>query len=260
MALLSSLPCLFNMSLRPAAKRQRRPAINVYEDPDKVQATHDAISNKPTEVLIRHTNYDSNTRGLITSNTYVAVPGSATKVQSMLTPSEIAWNSIDDDVRISAGLIEIGDDFVDSETLPYDWMDPNYSHKITDVTDEAVRRRRTAATVRLSVYQVHIRGLIILLKDTPLLVWVDEIDVYLTELLRLEGRGDSYDQMGCAMCSKLASALYRCERCFDTRLVCVACLIACHQSKPFHCVEVNYIIYVVCILAVIDTRHLAMVE
>lgn len=74
--------------------------------------------------------------------------------------------------------------------------------------------------------------------------WQNEIDVFLLELLRLEGRGD-YRSTHCRHCLQgmldehpPAQPEYRCRDCFSGELVCRSCLISAHAYNPFHHVEV----------------------
>ncbi|KDQ31598.1 hypothetical protein PLEOSDRAFT_1036768, partial [Pleurotus ostreatus PC15] len=73
--------------------------------------------------------------------------------------------------------------------------------------------------------------------DNPLLVWVSEIDSFVEEFLRLEGRGDiGTSPIICHECRE-AEGTFRCPQCFNTRLSCQNCLIERHRTNPFHIVE-----------------------
>ncbi|KAF8176561.1 hypothetical protein BJ912DRAFT_1024344 [Pholiota molesta] len=74
-------------------------------------------------------------------------------------------------------------------------------------------------------------------QDNPLLLWVPYIDRYVEELLRLEGRGDSSDADSCASSNCLSAPMYRCTDCQDARMFCSACIVAHHQSLPYHRIQ-----------------------
>ncbi|EIW53788.1 uncharacterized protein TRAVEDRAFT_134057, partial [Trametes versicolor FP-101664 SS1] len=69
--------------------------------------------------------------------------------------------------------------------------------------------------------------------DRPLIMWLDEADAYLSELLRREGRGD-FSSTPCACGSNAAHAQYRCEDCYGDRLYCERCTVRFHQKLPLH--------------------------
>ncbi|KAF8884033.1 hypothetical protein BD779DRAFT_1538459 [Infundibulicybe gibba] len=86
----------------------------------------------------------------------------------------------------------------------------------TDHDGAKVKRKRTAG-------------------DDPLRLWLPEIDGYLRELLRLEGRGSMAHQKACAHCGVSdAPPAYRCDDCLDIRLSCKVCIVHCHAGLPFH--------------------------
>ncbi|KAJ7059133.1 hypothetical protein C8F01DRAFT_1370735 [Mycena amicta] len=70
--------------------------------------------------------------------------------------------------------------------------------------------------------------------DDPLRQWVSEHrDRFLSELLRLEGRGD-HRYSNCSNCG-VRSATFRCRDCFSGgSLQCSECLLKTHQHLPFH--------------------------
>jgi hypothetical protein len=69
-----------------------------------------------------------------------------------------------------------------------------------------------------------------------------EVNDYLAELIRLEGRGDAISQEQCAQCLS-SSADYRCEDCFGHQLFCGLCMVSLHQQNPLHRLEVRYYLY-----------------
>lgn len=76
-----------------------------------------------------------------------------------------------------------------------------------------------------------------LLKDRPLQEWTKDIDKWLSELLRLEGRGD-FTSSSCVRCC-LQKPLYRCEDCNDLQLYCGDCMVLRHQCHPLHRIKVK---------------------
>lgn len=70
--------------------------------------------------------------------------------------------------------------------------------------------------------------------------WVPTCDDYLSELMRLEGRGDA-DVGTCPGCGGKNGQppLYRCiSNCFSCALVCEKCCRTRHQDRPLDIIEV----------------------
>ncbi|KDQ23111.1 hypothetical protein PLEOSDRAFT_1017784, partial [Pleurotus ostreatus PC15] len=73
--------------------------------------------------------------------------------------------------------------------------------------------------------------------DNPLLVWTSEIDLFVEEFLRLEGRGGiNCTTVICASCGAVEGT-FHCSQCLDTRLFCRDCLMTRHLTLPFHIVD-----------------------
>ncbi|KAG2144236.1 hypothetical protein DEU56DRAFT_937900 [Suillus clintonianus] len=70
--------------------------------------------------------------------------------------------------------------------------------------------------------------------DNPILVWKEERDTYLAELIRLDGRGDSSSDV-CGECC--APAQFRCLDCDDLQLYCRGCTVANHLRSPTHRIQ-----------------------
>lgn len=75
-------------------------------------------------------------------------------------------------------------------------------------------------------------------QDDPLWKWKDERDLYLRELLRLDGRADLRDSP-CTLCNIAGGPEYRCEDCFGGELFCKGCMVNIHACMPLHRVEVR---------------------
>lgn len=72
------------------------------------------------------------------------------------------------------------------------------------------------------------------LEDEPLPKWTKQIDTYVAELLRLDGRTGT-DR--CDTCGKDDGGSYRCTVCADVRSSCGACMVKGHASLPFHHIQ-----------------------
>ncbi|KAG6914351.1 hypothetical protein DXG01_000902 [Tephrocybe rancida] len=85
--------------------------------------------------------------------------------------------------------------------------------------------------------------------DNPLGLWESDLDLYLSEMMRLEGPGDA--AVSCVDCvsAKLKAkitetqgsppdnSLYRCVDCVDCLLRCKHCIVDKHSALPLHQVE-----------------------
>ncbi|KAJ7099324.1 hypothetical protein B0H15DRAFT_1001957 [Mycena belliarum] len=69
-------------------------------------------------------------------------------------------------------------------------------------------------------------------------MWVSKKkpQLYLDELVQLEGRGDYLDLTDCVICG-ISPAVYRCQHCFTDDLYCQGCLVDGHINNPLHRVE-----------------------
>ncbi|KAF8879935.1 hypothetical protein BD779DRAFT_1676149 [Infundibulicybe gibba] len=151
----------------------------------------------PTKIPHRHTDFTTNENGKRMHRTREIMWASPAEIPQDQPPLDSPME----------GDVDLGD-----------WMDPAF--QTFDATDEPAKRRRTLAT------------------DAPLLEWLPKREEYLTELLRLEGRGDVASCHGCIVCNeKNPEALFRCEDCFDIRLMCKSCIIYLHQALPLHRVK-----------------------
>ena len=76
-------------------------------------------------------------------------------------------------------------------------------------------------------------------QDAPLQEWSGRTkedpgfwEEFLSELLRLEGRGDA--RQGTCMTCKGPCGVFRCDDCFGGRLECSDCCLARHKTLPLH--------------------------
>ncbi|KAF8874974.1 hypothetical protein BD779DRAFT_1613491 [Infundibulicybe gibba] len=182
--------------------KRRRIAIDVLSDDESLP-----VAQLPTRRIQRHTDLNVTDHGLSVSESFHIVPGSPTKPSATCTPppaGPVEWDttpSIDKD----------WDDYVDP---PHDFVDPTY----VDCIQEKPKRVRTSG-------------------DNPLLVWIPEIDKYLSELLRLEGRDPQVLKELCDCGTPLATPIYRCDDCMDIRMFCKDCTVQRHWGLPFHYIK-----------------------
>ncbi|KAF8871964.1 hypothetical protein BD779DRAFT_1613866 [Infundibulicybe gibba] len=93
----------------------------------------------------------------------------------------------------------------DGLQLPPDYVDEPHVRELLD--EESPRRARSLAD------------------SNPLLQWTSDIDNYMAELLRLEGKGEDVYHTTCLACQiPNTHAIYRCDSCEDVRLLCKGCI------------------------------------
>lgn len=73
-------------------------------------------------------------------------------------------------------------------------------------------------------------------QDYPLLIWLQDREVYLQEMLRLEGRGEF--STSCLSCGT-SNPTYMCKDCFGQELYCGACIRSIHIHNPLHSLKVS---------------------
>ncbi|KAF8149064.1 hypothetical protein B0H34DRAFT_734685 [Crassisporium funariophilum] len=72
--------------------------------------------------------------------------------------------------------------------------------------------------------------------DHPLRNWLEEREQFLSESLRLEGKGDNGSE--CSHCQQLEpSAVYRCLDCDGVDMVCEECLLTIHRRNGLHRIQ-----------------------
>ena len=121
----------------------------------------------------------------------------------------------------------------------FETLQPGSFMDFNDYLNEKKNRKRTAGVSES--YLGNIRwSLIALHKDHPLQEWTKDVDEWLSELLRLEGRGNCTSD-ACTRCS-LQKPLYRCDDCNDLRLYCGYCTVLRHHRIPLHRIKVTSIV------------------
>ncbi|KAF8191761.1 hypothetical protein BJ912DRAFT_1021968 [Pholiota molesta] len=75
----------------------------------------------------------------------------------------------------------------------------------------------------------------------PIEFWTPHIDLYVNELLRLEGRGYASSQTHCYQkgCKELVTNGYRCSDCECVMLLCNQCICIAHKHLPFHRIKAS---------------------
>jgi hypothetical protein len=75
-------------------------------------------------------------------------------------------------------------------------------------------------------------------QDNPIRLWVSrgKPQLYLDQLVLLEGRGDYQSESECIGCGGIGT--YRCRDCFTDDLYCKECIVAAHADSPLHRLEV----------------------
>ncbi|EMD37240.1 hypothetical protein CERSUDRAFT_29195, partial [Gelatoporia subvermispora B] len=68
--------------------------------------------------------------------------------------------------------------------------------------------------------------------DHPLREWIPDIDAWLAEMIRLEGRGEF--RADCCPKCHANPAIYRCQDCQDLELYCKGCSLELHRRSPLH--------------------------
>ncbi|KAF9456592.1 hypothetical protein BDZ94DRAFT_1315017 [Collybia nuda] len=180
-------------------KRQRGLDATFYVAPDSPPHDNELPLSKPP-IVQRHTTYNSTGDSMSSARSYYNMPVSPQKVsEAALTLAK------DGDVFENAGSHNnrlYPHTEIDNGTLPHNWMDPNHIPSCsegttdisTDISGQQVKQARTVAT------------------DHPLHIWTLEINVFVHELLRLEGLGGQ-DATTCSRCSGYAAPVYHCSDC-----------------------------------------------
>ena len=68
--------------------------------------------------------------------------------------------------------------------------------------------------------------------------WKQYIQLFLDEMIRLDGRGNTADQGICGRC-QVQPPSYRCRDCDFDKLCCHECVVSMHLRTPLHRIEVS---------------------
>ncbi|KAJ2985835.1 hypothetical protein NUW54_g10014 [Trametes sanguinea] len=167
-------------------------------DPDLPALAPISASTSTVSLTHQHVDYSYNNRRPSVRNQYIQSEESIAK-QARVEPTVEQNTARPDPSNLSS--------FQDGVDLNY-----LYSELGINADDEASRQRRAG--------------------DRPLLRWRTEIDTYLGEMLRLEGRGDFTEGI-CYVC-KSGAAAFHCDDCFGHGLLCAACMVSSHHRQPLH--------------------------
>ncbi|KAG5635682.1 hypothetical protein H0H81_010420 [Sphagnurus paluster] len=161
----------------------------------------------PVKVTQCHNVYEPTATGFSTRQTFISVPVTTAPNSQPPVHLEILWNHTSD--------MQVPED--DCKVFSFERLDLSHpDHKLGSTDDQAlVKRRQTLAM------------------DHPLFLWTEHIDLYLQELLRMEGPADQ--PLSCNRCAKEHSSkslLFRCSDCTKTILFCSDCMIIDHRLRP----------------------------
>lgn len=225
----------------PTNKR-RRPDIDIYHSSEPLHAQH------APEIIHRHTTVEPNAntdRGATQVRSYFTVPNVQPAKQAIPLLDSLLHDmnhhnySVDDGE--TGGDTDDNDDDEDTDECPYNWMDPNFVHGRIDENEVHSKRKRTAATV-CPVYNNICFGFKFV-QDTPLLLFIPEIDAYLKELIRLEAchAPRTGGTLHCSRCGASGVILYTCSDCFEVHTMCSVCIVSAHGASPFHRIKVCFL-------------------
>ncbi|KAG6849215.1 hypothetical protein H0H93_010409 [Arthromyces matolae] len=74
--------------------------------------------------------------------------------------------------------------------------------------------------------------------DDPLKMWLPHRELFLQELLNLDGRGDQpRNQCGCCQTRPAGHAIFECFDCIGRDLKCKGCMLESHKENPLHRIQ-----------------------
>ncbi|KAM6490383.1 hypothetical protein JOM56_014147 [Amanita muscaria] len=155
----------------------------------------------PVQRVQRHTEISArNTGQVTTTQKYYSFTATARSSPPRDVVDDVHWNTGSDEPTLDE---------------PISFIDPPTVVDELDATDKNARRPRH-------------------LGDHPLKAWIPMIDSFVSEFLRLEGRGDAHNSTACATCTVHDEILYRCHDCFNASSCCGSCTIKAHGQLPTH--------------------------
>ncbi|PBK67337.1 hypothetical protein ARMSODRAFT_862949, partial [Armillaria solidipes] len=127
------------------------------------------------------------------------------------------------------------------------WIPPDDSELSLDVDGRDYEDQMNAEVFESSIFQDNTAKVQQSNKSKrqPHLVWKEQFkSLYLDEITRHDGRGDSRQNLKCLDCiaQNLKEAAQgepeiHCKDCFLNDLVCMPCCVRQHRQNPFHCIE-----------------------
>lgn len=196
-----TIQCVPGLTFRQA-NRRKRPKLNSYVPPSTSQS-RDVVHTSARFAGLRDGNMRVSTRHLITHS----LPS------SQAVPPEEGTEF--DFTAFDGPSMSIED-----ETLP-------------------PKRKRTAGVSSLHSHVIiscSLSG-----QDNPLLIWIGERHTYLSEIIRLDGRGENVEDTCPGACCT-DPGRFRCRDCDDLQLYCATCTLANHARSPTHRIQVHNII------------------
>ncbi|KAF8333824.1 hypothetical protein F5887DRAFT_1079836 [Amanita rubescens] len=189
--------------------KRRRDKIEYYDDVVLSTSKSVIASPAPVQHIQRHTEIssrDATTSTVKTNQIYYSVTGPPLQQCPSQVVHEIQWST----QPMPDGIESVFDE-------PINFVNPPTAVAELEIMDDNRRANRY-------------------LGDFPLLTWIPEIDTFVSEFLRLEGRG-AQQQQTCASCLSSNGdelRLYRCDDCHDMRLLCRSCIVMVHRVNPLH--------------------------
>ena len=178
------------------------------------------------DIRIRHSHIHLDRSGASSSNTtYIPAPASPSK-------RDASFNYVDDNYNWNNEPAP-----PEINTANYPFLDPAYTHYLDINEPGPPRRPRTFEVICIVIMEVLGHLLIINLQDDPLIKWIKDRNLFLHELIRLEGRGDEDLRSSCRLCGSAPDI--RCEDCFGGEMFCQRCTIDLHAVNPLHRIEVH---------------------
>lgn len=117
-------------------------------------------------------------------------------------------------------------------------MDMDIGHDPPQTTLEGAEKSETCAVCHISSCCLFSSAhRLPIVKDRPLVEWIDCRDEYLDELLCLDAPPKGIDGAICMQCGEQAD-VFRCKDCVGGRTLCRTCIVSAHTYNPLHCVEV----------------------
>ncbi|EAU89527.1 hypothetical protein CC1G_02416 [Coprinopsis cinerea okayama7 len=188
--------------------KKRRLADNVefydFDDPQ----------SQPSEVQEEYTSIDSTSHGYLASDSFLSVPPSPTKKPTQR--AHAVSNAQDDTCRLR----------VDVEAMFAEHFAVDVGSLETREEDE--RAEEGAGGNKQPRAQVP--------SDLPTSGFVEKLDMFLDEILRLEAP-DNQSLCGSCGCELSTGEGFRCKACFSNVLHCQGCMVREHSRLPFHSAE-----------------------
>lgn len=207
-------------------RSQRRVSHFTFSDDEEA---HDVGNPPPTPSVStekhRHVDWSHGDARTSTQTAYFDVPTSPKRQRSLSLPSlaSMVPSSSDGSFGHSSG----------NDDLEY------LMNKMEVLEDDEMPRERTAGVSSTSRRRTS--SSLTFLQDRPLLMWLQDADEYLQEMVRGEGRGDFAESTCSCPCGLPgAVALFRCEDCLGNQLYCEACTVEYHVKHPLHRVKVSF--------------------